>query len=201
MLLFFSVVPSRPVCRATIPSKIAFAHEGKKVIFISTVQLGWSFPALQQYSWRSATSGSSIKDRVTRICSESRLWVNRNGRASRILCLEQARLKARQGVRTLGLTEADELDPKSIFSVKRDGSTLGEIVLKGSSVMLGYFKDPIATDKCMKENWWFYTGDVGVMHADGYMEIKDRSKDVIISDGENLSSVEFESILYTHPVG
>ncbi|GMI71796.1 hypothetical protein like AT5G16340 [Hibiscus trionum] len=121
------------------------------------------------------------------------------GEWNKLPLTERARLKSRQGVRTLGLTEADVVDPESGLSVKRDGSTLGEIVLKGASVMLGYFKDPIATNKCMKENGWFYTGDVGVMHADGYMEIKDRSKDVIISGGENLSSVEVESVLYTHP--
>ncbi|KAB1211106.1 putative acyl-activating enzyme 5, peroxisomal [Morella rubra] len=65
--------------------------------------------------------------------------------------------------------------------------------------MLGYLKDPEGTSKCMKENGWFYTGDVGVVHTDGYLEIKDRSKDVIISGGENLSSVEVESALYMHP--
>lgn len=66
--------------------------------------------------------------------------------------------------------------------------------------MLGYLKDPEATAKCMREDGWFYTGDVGVMYPDGYLEIKDRSKDVIISGGENISSVEVESILYTHPL-
>ncbi|KAK8555330.1 hypothetical protein V6N13_037318 [Hibiscus sabdariffa] len=112
---------------------------------------------------------------------------------------ERARLKARQGVRTLGMTEADVVDPETGVSVKCDGSTLGEIVLRGACVMLGYLKDPKGTSKCLKENGWFYTGDVGVIHSDGYLEIKDRSKDVIISGGENLSSVEVESVLYTHP--
>ncbi|KAE8732477.1 putative acyl-activating enzyme 5, peroxisomal [Hibiscus syriacus] len=112
---------------------------------------------------------------------------------------ERARLKARQGVRTLGMTVADVVDLESGLSVKRDGSTLGEIVLRGACVMLGYLKDPKGTSKCLTENGWFYTGDVGVIHPDGYLEIKDRSKDVIISGGENLSSVEVESILYTHP--
>lgn len=65
--------------------------------------------------------------------------------------------------------------------------------------MLGYLKDPIGTRKCMTDDGWFYTGDVGVMHSDGYLEIKDRSKDVIISGGENLSSVEVESVLYSNP--
>ncbi|KAI3902944.1 hypothetical protein MKW92_021076 [Papaver armeniacum] len=112
---------------------------------------------------------------------------------------QRARLKARQGVKTLGMTEIDVLDPESGASVKRDGFSLGEIVLRGGSILLGYLKDPIGTSKCLKEDGWFYTGDVGVMHPDGYLEIKDRSKDVIISGGENISSVEVESILYSHP--
>ncbi|KAI3887994.1 hypothetical protein MKW92_021356 [Papaver armeniacum] len=111
---------------------------------------------------------------------------------------ERARLKARQGVRTIGMTEIDVLDPKSGSSVERNGSSTGEIVLRGASVLLGYFKDPIGTTKSLKEDGWFYTGDVGVMHPDGYIEIKDRSKDVIISGGENISSVEVESVLYSH---
>ncbi|GAV69581.1 AMP-binding domain-containing protein/DUF4009 domain-containing protein [Cephalotus follicularis] len=112
---------------------------------------------------------------------------------------ERARMKARQGVRTIGMTEIDVVDPDSGLSVKRDGSSLGEIVMRGGSVMLGYLKDPVATSKSIKDNGWFYTGDVGVMHPDGYLEIKDRSKDIIISGGENLSSVEIESVLYTNP--
>jgi acyl-CoA synthetase (AMP-forming)/AMP-acid ligase II len=118
---------------------------------------------------------------------------------NRLPASERARLKARQGVKVISLTELDVVDADSGTSVKRDGSTPGEIVLRGGSVTLGYFKDPEGTSKCMKENGWFYTGDVGVMHPDGYLEIKDRSKDVIISGGENLSSVEVESVLYTHP--
>ncbi|KAL8132776.1 2-methylpropanoate--CoA ligase CCL4-like [Apium graveolens] len=112
---------------------------------------------------------------------------------------EIARLKARQGVKTVGMTEVDVIDPETGISVKRDGTSLGEIVLRGGCLMLGYLKDPEATAKCMREDGWFYTGDVGVMYPDGYLEIKDRSKDVIISGGENISSVEVESILYTHP--
>ncbi|GLT97381.1 hypothetical protein SLE2022_149480 [Rubroshorea leprosula] len=125
-------------------------------------------------------------------CAWKRQW-------NRLPAAERARLKSRQGVRTIGLTELDVVDPETGLSVKRDGSSLGEVVLKGGSVMLGYLKDPESTQKCMRKNGWFYTGDVGVMHPDGYMEIKDRSKDVIISGGENLSSVEVESVLYTNP--
>ncbi|KAH9691430.1 putative acyl-activating enzyme 6 [Citrus sinensis] len=103
-----------------------------------------------------------------------------------------------------GITEdcwchLDIVDPKTGLSVKRDGLTRGEIVMRGGSLMLGYLKDPEATSKCMKDGR-YYTGDVGVMHPDGYLEIKDRSKDVIISGGENISSAEIESVLYSHPV-
>ncbi|KAF9624027.1 hypothetical protein IFM89_007725 [Coptis chinensis] len=93
---------------------------------------------------------------------------------------QRAKLKARQGVRVIGLAEMDVVDSESGLSVKRDGLSLGEVVLRGACIMLGYLKDPVGTEKCMK-NGWFYTGDVGVMHPDGYLEIKDRSKDVIIS--------------------
>ncbi|XP_059644865.1 2-methylpropanoate--CoA ligase CCL4-like [Cornus florida] len=117
---------------------------------------------------------------------------------NRLAARERARMKARQGVRTVGMTEADVVDPESGVSVKRDGLTQGEIVLRGGCVMLGYLKDPEGTSKCMRENGWLYTGDVAVMHPDGYLEIKDRSKDVIITGGENVSSVEVESVLYSN---
>ena len=110
----------------------------------------------------------------------------------------QAKLKARQGIRILTLADADVKNPDTMRSVPRDGKSMGEIVLRGSSIMKGYFKDPAATSKAFK-NGWFFTGDVGVVHPDGYLEIKDRSKDVIISGGENISSVEVESVLYRHP--
>ncbi|KAJ8549219.1 hypothetical protein K7X08_032926 [Anisodus acutangulus] len=112
---------------------------------------------------------------------------------------ERATLKSRQGVRMVGFTEVDVVDPETGTSIERNGMTIGEIVLRGGSVMLGYLKDPEGTSKCMKNDGWFYTGDVGVMHSDGYLEVKDRLKDVIICGGENISSVEVESILYKHP--
>ncbi|CAD6240099.1 unnamed protein product [Miscanthus lutarioriparius] len=112
---------------------------------------------------------------------------------------ERARLKARQGVSALSLADADVIkDLKTMESVPRDGATLGEIVLCGSNVMKGYLKDPGATEAAFR-GMWFLTGDVGVIHPDGYVEIKDRSKDVIISGGENISSVEVEATLYQHP--
>ncbi|XP_018817018.1 butyrate--CoA ligase AAE11, peroxisomal [Juglans regia] len=111
---------------------------------------------------------------------------------------DQAKLKARQGISILTLADVDVKDLKTMASVPHDGKTMGEIVLRGSSIMKGYFKDPKATSKAFKDGW-FLTGDVGVVHPDGYLEIKDRSKDVIISGGENVSSVEVESVLYKHP--
>jgi fatty-acyl-CoA synthase len=111
---------------------------------------------------------------------------------------ELAERMARQGVRYpqfAGLTVAD---PESLRPVPRDGVTIGEVVVKGSSVMRGYLKNPAATDKAFADGW-FHTGDLAVVHPDGYLQIKDRSKDIIISGGENISSVEVESVLYKHP--
>ncbi|ESQ34645.1 hypothetical protein EUTSA_v10009822mg [Eutrema salsugineum] len=114
--------------------------------------------------------------------------------------LERARLKSRQGVRTIGFAEVDVRDRKTGKSVEHDGVSGGEIVFRGSSVMLGYYKDPEGTAACMREDGWFYSGDIGVIHKDGYLEVKDRSKDVIICGGENISSAEVETVLYTKPV-
>ncbi|XP_047310107.1 2-methylpropanoate--CoA ligase CCL4-like [Impatiens glandulifera] len=118
---------------------------------------------------------------------------------NRLPATERARLKSRQGVRTIGLTKVDVVNPGTGLSVKRDGLTVGEVVLRGGCLMLGYLKDPVTTNRCMREDGWLYTGDVAVMHSDGYLEIKDRSKDIIITGGENVSSVEVESVLYSHP--
>ncbi|KAK7300615.1 hypothetical protein RJT34_11463 [Clitoria ternatea] len=111
---------------------------------------------------------------------------------------EQAELKARQGVSTLGLDDVDVKKMDTMESVPRDGKTIGEIVLRGSSIMKGYYKDPESTSMAFS-NGWLHTGDIGVIHKDGYLEIKDRCKDVIISGGENISSVELESVIYRHP--
>ncbi|CAK9311548.1 unnamed protein product [Citrullus colocynthis] len=111
---------------------------------------------------------------------------------------EQAKLKARQGISILTLADVDVKNLDTMESVPHDGHTTGEIVLRGSSLMKGYFKDPAATAAAFK-NGWFLTGDIGVIYPDGYLEIKDRSKDVIISGGENISSVEVETVLYRHP--
>ncbi|MBA0583238.1 trans-cinnamate:CoA ligase, peroxisomal [Gossypium raimondii] len=110
----------------------------------------------------------------------------------------KAKIKSRQGISVLTLADVDVKNMETMESVPHDGKTIGEIVLRGSSIMKGYLKDEVATSKAFK-NGWFFTGDVGVIHPDGYLEIKDRSKDVIISGGENISSVELESVLYKHP--
>ncbi|NP_001147787.1 acyl-activating enzyme 11 [Zea mays] len=111
---------------------------------------------------------------------------------------ERARLKARQGVSVLSLADADVKNADTMLSVPRDGRTVGEIVLRGSSVMKGYLNNPEANESAFRAGW-FLTGDVGVVHPDGYIEIKDRSKDVIISGGENICSKELEEVLFRHP--
>lgn len=110
---------------------------------------------------------------------------------------EKARLKSRQGVRNLGLAEFDVKNPVTMASIARDGVQMGEVMMRGASVMKGYLKNVDMTASAM-EGGWFRTGDVAVIHPDGYLEIKDRSKDIIISGGENISSVEVESVLYSH---
>ncbi|KAJ0966795.1 hypothetical protein J5N97_023712 [Dioscorea zingiberensis] len=110
----------------------------------------------------------------------------------------RSKLKARQGISVLTLADADVRNKNTRERVPRDGVSVGEIVLRGSSIMKGYFKNVKDTAEAFKDGW-LWTGDVGVVHPDGYIEIKDRSKDVIISGGENISSVEVESVLYKHP--
>ena len=111
---------------------------------------------------------------------------------------EQARVKSRQGVRYLPLEALDVLDPDTMEPVPRDGETMGEVMFRGNVVMKGYFRNPEATAKAFAGGW-FHSGDLGVMHPDGYIQIRDRSKDIIISGGENISSIEVEDVLYQHP--
>lgn len=106
-------------------------------------------------------------------------------------------LKARQGVRSITLDEVDVKNTETHESIPHDGKTMGEIVIKGSTLMKGYLKNPKATSEAFKHGW-LNTGDLGVIHPDGYVEIKDRSKDIIISGGENISSIEVEKVLYMH---
>ncbi len=111
---------------------------------------------------------------------------------------EQAALKARQGVQYPVLEGLMVADPKTLEPVPKDGRTMGEVFLRGNIVMKGYLKNPAATEEAF-DGGWFHSGDLGVWHEDGYIELKDRSKDIIISGGENISSIEVEGVLYRHP--
>ncbi|WP_460481573.1 acyl-CoA synthetase [Comamonas humi] len=111
---------------------------------------------------------------------------------------ERARLNARQGVRYHLQADARVLDAETMAPVPWDGETMGEIMLRGNIAMKGYLKNPAATDEAFRGGW-FHTGDLAVQYPDGYIKIKDRSKDIIISGGENISSIEVEDVLYRHP--
>jgi fatty-acyl-CoA synthase len=110
---------------------------------------------------------------------------------------EQARLRARQGVST-AVSEPMRVVDGDMADVPRDGRTLGEVVMRGDNVMTGYFRDPEATREAFRGGW-FHTGDLGVMHPDGYVELRDRLKDIVISGGENIATIEVEQALVVHP--
>ncbi|MBX2880769.1 MAG: acyl-CoA synthetase [Granulosicoccus sp.] len=111
---------------------------------------------------------------------------------------ERARLKSRQGVRYQVLEDLDVLDPETLKPVPRDGKSIGEVMFRGNIVMRGYFKDARANEKAFRGGW-FHSGDLAIIDPDGYLRILDRSKDIIISGGENISSIEIEDVLYEHP--
>jgi fatty-acyl-CoA synthase len=111
---------------------------------------------------------------------------------------ERARRMARQGVRYITVAGLQVVDPQTGAALPADGASMGEIATRGNTVMKGYLKNPPATRQAFRDGW-FRTGDLGVMHSDGYIEVKDRSKDIIISGGENISSLEVEEILARHP--
>lgn len=111
---------------------------------------------------------------------------------------ERARLNARQGVRYHLQREVRVMDPETLQPVPMDGETMGEIMFRGNIAMKGYLKNPKATDDAFRGGW-FHSGDLAVQYPDGYIQIKDRSKDIIISGGENISSIEVEDVLYRHP--
>lgn len=111
---------------------------------------------------------------------------------------ERAQKKSRQGVRYGALEALDVLDPDTMQPVPADGETMGEVMFRGNVVMKGYLKNPKATQAAFAGGW-FHSGDLGVKHPDGYIQLKDRSKDIIISGGENISSIEVEDALYKHP--
>lgn len=110
----------------------------------------------------------------------------------------QAAKKARQGVTIAPLEGLEVMDPETMKPVPRDGETMGEVMFRGNVVMKGYLKNKKSTDAAFAGGW-FHSGDLGVMHPDGYIQLKDRSKDIIISGGENISSIEVEDALYKHP--
>ena len=111
---------------------------------------------------------------------------------------ERARLNARQGVRYHLQRAAMVLNPETMQPVPHDGETMGEIMFRGNIAMKGYLKNPKATEEAFAGGW-FHSGDLAVQYPDGYIKIKDRSKDIIISGGENISSIEVEDVLYRHP--
>ncbi len=111
---------------------------------------------------------------------------------------EKAKMKSRQGVPFIVSRYMNVVNLETMEPVARDGKTIGEIIMRGNNVMLGYYKDPKATEKAFRGGW-FHSGDLAVMHPNGYAEIKDRDKDIIISGGENISSVEIENVIYRHP--
>lgn len=125
------------------------------------------------------------------VCAEQPAWAS-------LTATERARQKARQGVGMATLEDWGVVDEKTGVPVPADGETIGEVALRGNTVMKGYLKNPRATGEAFKDGW-FRTGDLGVLHPDGYVEIKDRAKDIIISGGENISSLEVEEALYRHP--
>ena len=126
------------------------------------------------------------------VCAWQEAWAALPTRA-------RAARMARQGVGYLTLDRQRVVDPQTMADVAADGSALGELVLRSNTLMKGYLKNPAATEAAFAQGW-FHTGDLAVRHPDGYVEIKDRSKDIIISGGENISSLEVEEALYRHPL-
>ncbi len=125
------------------------------------------------------------------VCAWKNEWDSRNAE-------DRAALKVRQGVKNVALSGLMVADPETMQPVPADGETMGEIFMQGNVVMKGYLKNPDATDESFKGGW-LASGDLGVVEPDGYISLKDRSKDIIISGGENISSVEVEGVLYKHP--
>ena len=125
------------------------------------------------------------------VCAKHAEW-------DQLTLARRAELNGRQGVRSLMEEAIDVVDPETMISVPHDGETMGEIVFRGNIVMKGYLKNDAATAECF-DGGWFRTGDLAVVESDGYIKIKDRSKDIIISGGENISSIEVEDVLFRHP--
>jgi len=178
---------------------LAHAPESAKAKFRQTVEIatGGSAPpsavieAMEANGFRvTHLYGLTESYGPSAVCAWQEDWSNLDSRA------RSAQI-ARQGVRYLTLEQATVVDPATAEQVPWDGKTLGEIVLAGNTVMKGYLKNPTATQAAFRDGW-FWTGDLAVRHPGGYIEVKDRSKDVIISGGENISSLEIEEVLYRH---
>ena len=157
---------------AAPPSAVIEAMEADGFRVLHAYGLTESYGPATFCAWQEAWGGLSLNERSARM--------------------------ARQGVNYLTLDDYRVADPDSLDPVPADGQTMGELMLRGNTVMRGYLKNPAATEEAFRGGW-FHTGDLGVMHPDGYVEIKDRSKDIIISGGENISSLEVEETLFRHP--
>ncbi|MEK9721306.1 MAG: AMP-binding protein, partial [Quisquiliibacterium sp.] len=125
------------------------------------------------------------------VCAKHESWAD-------LSLADRVEKNGRQGVRYAVEQGLTVMNPETMAEVPRDGETMGEVMFRGNVVMKGYLKNPSATAEAFRDGW-FHTGDLGVLHADGYVKLKDRSKDIIISGGENISSIEVEDALYKHP--
>jgi len=125
------------------------------------------------------------------VCEWQKEWANLNKDVI-------SELKSRQGVKCPGLSDLQVVSKKTNKPVNKNGKELGEVYMRGNTVMMGYYKDKKSTQHSFEEGW-FHTGDIGVVHESGYIQLMDRSKDIIISGGENISTIEIENILYQHP--
>ncbi|KAL5098741.1 hypothetical protein RYX36_003068 [Vicia faba] len=179
------IVNSPLEIRKPLPGKVAVMTGGAPpppAVFFKMEEMG--FDLIHSYGLTETYGPASI-------CTWKAEW----GSLSRDA---QAKMKARQGVQHVGLEGLDIKDPITMKSVPADAKTIGEVMFRGNTVMNGYLKDLKATQEAFKGGW-FRSGDLGVKHSDGYIELKDRSKDIIISGGENISTIELEGVIYGHP--